>query len=72
MPTGMLPLPEEVQIKLATNIFLTQIEMGLSGPAEALNPGVRTKLAVMLENLGRPGRATSKGFYDYSDSGNTI
>jgi 3-hydroxyacyl-CoA dehydrogenase/enoyl-CoA hydratase/3-hydroxybutyryl-CoA epimerase len=72
MPTGMLSLLDEVQIKLVTDIYRTQIEMGLLDPAEEQNPEARAMLADMLDNHDRHGRATGKGFYDYSDGGKTI
>ena len=72
MPTGMLSLLDEVQIKLVTDIYRTQIEMGLLDPAEEQNPEARAMLADMLDNHDRHGRATGKGFYDYADDGKTF
>ena len=61
MPTGMLSLLDEVQIKLVTDIYRTQIEMGLLDPAQEQNPEARAMLADMLDNHDRHGRATGKG-----------
>ncbi len=72
MPTGMLSLLDEVQIKLVTDIYNTQVEMGLLDPAQEQNPGARAMLAEMISQHGRHGRATGKGFYDYTDEGKTI
>lgn len=72
MPTGMLSLLDEVQITLVTDIYRTQIGMGLLDPAEEQNPEARAMLADMLDNHDRHGRATGKGFYDYYDNGKTI
>ncbi len=72
MPTGMLSLLDEVQIKLVTDIYNTQVEMGLLDPAKEPNPGARAMLAEMISQHERHGRATGKGFYDYSTDGKTI
>ena len=72
MPTGMLSLLDEVQIKLVTDIYRTQIEMGLLDPAEEQNPEARAMLEEMLDHHDRHGRTTGKGFYDYADGSKTI
>ncbi|TMV10067.1 3-hydroxyacyl-CoA dehydrogenase [Ruegeria sediminis] len=72
MPTGMLSLLDEVQIKLVVDIYDTQVEMGLLDPEREQNPAARAMLAEMISQHGRHGRATGKGFYDYSDQGKTI
>jgi 3-hydroxyacyl-CoA dehydrogenase/enoyl-CoA hydratase/3-hydroxybutyryl-CoA epimerase len=72
MPTGMLSLLDEVQIKLVTDIYNTQVEMGLLDPDKEQNPAARAMLAEMISQHGRHGRATGKGFYDYDGQGKTI
>ncbi|MCG6559868.1 3-hydroxyacyl-CoA dehydrogenase NAD-binding domain-containing protein [Ruegeria sp. 1NDH52C] len=72
MPTGMLSLLDEVQIKLVTDIYNTQVEMGLLDPDKEQNPAARAMLAEMISQHGRHGRATGKGFYDYDSQGKTI
>lgn len=72
MPTGMLSLLDEVQIKLVTDIYRTQVGMGLLDPAEEQNPKARDMLAAMLDDHDRVGRATGKGFYDYADGTKVI
>ncbi|MCB1364769.1 MAG: enoyl-CoA hydratase/isomerase family protein [Rhodobacteraceae bacterium] len=72
MPTGMLSLLDEVQIKLVNDIYNTQIEMGLLDPAAEPNPAARALLAEMVDRHGRQGRASGKGFYDYGPAGKTI
>ncbi|WP_425045176.1 3-hydroxyacyl-CoA dehydrogenase NAD-binding domain-containing protein [Primorskyibacter sp. S87] len=72
MPTGMLSLLDEVQIKLVVDIYNTQVEMGLLDPEQEQNPRARAMLAEMLSQHGRHGRATGKGFYDYSEAGKTV
>lgn len=72
MPTGMLSLLDEVQIKLVTDIYNTQVEMGLLDAAAEANPKARALLAEMVGKHDRQGRATGKGFYDYTSDGKTI
>ncbi|MEY8838266.1 3-hydroxyacyl-CoA dehydrogenase NAD-binding domain-containing protein [Cribrihabitans sp. XS_ASV171] len=72
MPTGMLSLLDEVQIKLVVDIYDTQVEMGLLDPEKEQNPKARAMLAEMRGQHSRHGRATGKGFYDYSPEGKTI
>ncbi|MFC3614485.1 3-hydroxyacyl-CoA dehydrogenase NAD-binding domain-containing protein [Lutimaribacter marinistellae] len=72
MPTGMLSLLDEVQIKLVVDIYNTQVEMGLLDPEKEQNPAGREMLAELRGQHGRHGRATGKGFYDYTPQGKTI
>ena len=72
MPTGMLSLLDEVQIKLVTDIYRTQIAMGLLDPSKEQTPEARAMLSDMLDNHSRHGRASGKGFYDYFESGKRI
>ena len=66
----MLSLLDEVQIKLVTDIYRTQIEMGLLDPAQEQNPEARAMLADMLTIMIV--NATGKGFADHSNGGKTI
>ncbi|MBO9446867.1 3-hydroxyacyl-CoA dehydrogenase NAD-binding domain-containing protein [Ruegeria sp. R14_0] len=72
MPTGMLSLLDEVQLKLIHDIYTTQIAMGLVDPADEATPEARKMIAELVTGHDRKGRATGKGFYDYSAGGKEI
>ena len=63
MPTGMLSLLDEVQIKLVTDIYRTQIEMGLLDPAEEQTPRRgrcwRTCWTITTAMAARPARGST-------------
>ncbi|WP_170336016.1 3-hydroxyacyl-CoA dehydrogenase NAD-binding domain-containing protein [Ruegeria arenilitoris] len=72
MPTGMLSLLDEVQLKLVDDIYNTQVQMGLQDPTEEVTPEARKLVRELVAEHDRPGRATGKGFYDYTEAGKEI
>jgi 3-hydroxyacyl-CoA dehydrogenase/enoyl-CoA hydratase/3-hydroxybutyryl-CoA epimerase len=66
MPVGPLALTDEVAVDLAWKILkATEADLG----AQAIDPAQKELLAHMVEKLGRLGRKSQKGFYDYPASG---
>lgn len=72
MPTGMLSLLDEVQLKLANDIYGTQVEMGLLDPEQEATPEARKMVHELVSQHDRHGRATGKGIYDYTEAGKVI
>ncbi|SLN67928.1 Fatty acid oxidation complex subunit alpha [Falsiruegeria litorea R37] len=72
MPTGMLSLLDEVQLKLANDIYGTQVEMGLLDPEQEATPEARKMVHELVSQHDRHGRATGKGLYDYTSEGKVI
>ncbi|SPJ28026.1 3-hydroxyacyl-CoA dehydrogenase NAD-binding domain-containing protein [Falsiruegeria mediterranea] len=72
MPTGMLSLLDEVQLKLINDIYNTQVDMGLQDPADEPTPEARNMVSELVSQHDRQGRATGKGFYDYTSDGKVI
>ncbi|MCG7521833.1 3-hydroxyacyl-CoA dehydrogenase NAD-binding domain-containing protein [Ruegeria sp. Ofav3-42] len=72
MPTGMLSLLDEVQLKLVDDIYNTQVQMGLQDPADEATPEARKLVHDLITEHDRLGRATGKGFYEYTADGKAI
>ncbi len=66
MPMGPLAVADEVSIALM-HAIRAQTRADL-GPKYKPGPGEEV-IAVMVEELGRPGRSAGKGFYDYPAEG---
>src|SRR5258708_6569421 len=66
MPVGPLSLNDEVAVDLAWKILkATEADLG----AAAIDTRQKALLGEMVEKLGRFGRNTRKGFYDYPERG---
>ena len=64
-PTASLALNDEVSLRLGLQIFDTQVRSGLVRAEDDPTPAATALLREMVEELDRPGRFASRGFYDY-------
>ena len=64
-PTASLALNDEVSLRLGLQIFDTQVRSGLVRAEDDPTPAATSVLREMVEELDRPGRFASRGFYDY-------
>ncbi len=66
MPVGPLALQDEVSLSLALHVMTqTRKDMGADYP----EPPSEAPMRKMVEELGREGKKSGKGFYDYPEGG---